>query len=216
MNACQENQRSNWERLTSGSNWINYVYPGRTPAECDDEGVRQIAAIQEWITIKPGFTVIDYGCGTGRLSRALAPLVTRVIGLDISRPILNRLTSQDRIQYLAIDEFHEEKVADFVICLSCLQHNDDENRRLIADHVKRVLKPGGVFVANFPHAGGAYRKTGSVGTGQFFVCTFNRDEVAVIGEKFSSHKIHDGNLIAYNKKSAPPGQFNEYWLEAYA
>lgn len=43
-----------------------------------------VAAMRTWQVLASGAVVLDFGCGTGRISAAIAPYVARVLGVDAS------------------------------------------------------------------------------------------------------------------------------------
>jgi 2-polyprenyl-3-methyl-5-hydroxy-6-metoxy-1,4-benzoquinol methylase len=103
-------------------------------------------------------TALDFGCGVGRLSQALARHFARVTGIDIAEDMLklarqyNRqgdrvnyvLNSRDDLSQLATDTF------DFVYSIITLQHMEPVYaRRYIAEFV-RVAAPGGVILFQIP------------------------------------------------------------------
>lgn len=97
-------------------------------------------------------TILDYGCGTGKVSRLFRDEGSRVIGVDISLPMLNIAKQDaDRIDYHHIDGGHinfiedsrvHEAFAAFVFCNVASRNLAIE----IMKNVNRVLKPGGRFV----------------------------------------------------------------------
>ncbi len=103
-------------------------------------------------------TALDFGCGLGRLTQALAAHFRKVYGLDISQTMIaaashyNRFgractylhnTSSD-LRWFGNDAF------DFVYSDAVLQHiPPDANRAYIAEFV-RVLKPGGLLMFQVP------------------------------------------------------------------
>ncbi|SDS24573.1 class I SAM-dependent methyltransferase [Opitutus sp. GAS368] len=103
-------------------------------------------------------TALDFGCGVGRLSQALARHFTRITGIDISAEMLalarqyNRhgervdyvLNTRDDLSQLADGTF------DFVYSIITLQHMEPVYaRRYIAEFV-RVAAPGGVILFQVP------------------------------------------------------------------
>jgi len=97
---------------------------------------------------------LDFGCGVGRLTQALAPSFQRVTGVDIS-PTMIRLAGRlnrysDRVRYLV--NGRPDLIAlpamsfDFVYSDIALQHiPPDQSRAYIAEFL-RVLRPGGLAV----------------------------------------------------------------------
>lgn len=104
----------------------------------------------------PGL-VVDLGCGTGR---ALVPLVRRGhrgLAVDLSAEMLTVVGEKAAEENLPIDRVLAnlvelgclaDGVADYAICLfSTLgMIRGSQNRLKFLRHVRRILKPGGVFV----------------------------------------------------------------------
>ena len=206
------NQRGTWEALALGPSWREYVLPGRTDEQFWREGREQVEQLASIVALPPTATVVDYGCGVGRLSIVLAERCGRVIGLDISRGLLGRISHhRDNLNYSHVDDFEERSCADVVISLMCLQHNDARDRGLILDRVIGLLRDDGVFVANFPRAGrGVYR--GTSGDDGFMMQCFDREQVEAYGGRFRTHAIVEGDLAAYGGQEIRGG--NEWWLVA--
>lgn len=127
-------------------------------------------------------TVLDIGCGVGRMTRALAVRAARVLAMDVSGEMLARAREQNS-HLTSVDWIHGDgrslrPVGDAAVdgCFSWVvfQHIPDEET--IFDYVRemaRVLKPGGwaVFQAStnpaVHHArpGLSQRLRGAVGIG---------------------------------------------------
>jgi ArsR family transcriptional regulator len=98
-----------------------------------------------------GMAVGDLGCGTGRISEALAPVVDRVVAVDASAPMLetarqvlqpwpNVVLRQGELEALPISD-GELDAATLVLVL----HHVIDPARVIAE-AARVLRPGGVLL----------------------------------------------------------------------
>jgi SAM-dependent methyltransferase len=97
---------------------------------------------------------LDFGCGVGRLTQALASHFDHVDGVDISETMV-RLANEhnrwpDRVQYHVntTDDLGllDDESFDFVLTVIVLQHNPPAvARRYIAEFV-RILRPGGIAV----------------------------------------------------------------------
>lgn len=101
---------------------------------------------------------LDYGCGVGRLSRALSTSFQRVLGVDISASMLSEARSAnagfDNIQFLRNNGDNLSGIADgtvdFIYSNIVLQHSPGRIQRLLIKEFRRVLHPGGVLVFQTP------------------------------------------------------------------
>jgi len=102
---------------------------------------------------------LDFGCGTGRLTRALAGKFSKVFGVDISQKMIDIANNEsqgiDNIVFILNKENNLEIFIDnnfdFVLSLLTLQHLPD--RKAIYSFMKeiiRILKPGGIFCFQLP------------------------------------------------------------------
>ncbi len=124
--------------------------------------MKETEDIEFWSSLaeSAGGSILELGCGTGRI---LAPLIKRgfqVIGLDISHPALAYLketsgeSMHDQIQVFqsSMDQFHLD--ASFsLIFLACntLSTLSRETRTTTYKEIYRHLRPKGVFAASIPN-----------------------------------------------------------------
>lgn len=103
--------------------------------------------------------VLDFGCGPGIMSMALAAEGYRVTGVDGSermievarRQCLRGRVSGVDFQVMDSDTLSLERESyDGVVCSSVLEYVEDDDR-LLSD-LARVLRPGGVLLISVPHA----------------------------------------------------------------
>ncbi len=101
---------------------------------------------------------LDFGCGVGRLTRALAPHFQNVVGIDISESMLRRavaLNPHTNCQFVLTDSdslpFPSGRF-DLIYTALVLQHvpSQESIRRYIAEFV-RLLKTGGLLVMQVPN-----------------------------------------------------------------
>jgi SAM-dependent methyltransferase len=95
---------------------------------------------------------LDFGCGVGRLSQALAEEFREVVGVDISYTMVEAAQRFDRqggrVRYLVNTEpdlrLLEDASFDFVYSSITLQHIPPEPAARYVAEFMRVLRPGGI------------------------------------------------------------------------
>jgi SAM-dependent methyltransferase len=100
---------------------------------------------------------LDFGCGAGRLTRALAAHFERVIGIDVSASMVAAATRLNadvaNVEFRVNPSPRIEEVADasvdFVFSHITLQHIPAELAAGYVDEFFRVLAPGGAAVFQF-------------------------------------------------------------------
>lgn len=109
----------------------------------------------------PPPTVVEIGCGTGRMSRHVAPRVGRLICCDVAREMLRRaaerLAGAPNVAFLETDGRTlrplPDASVDLVFSAVVLQHVP---RAVAASYVadaRRVLRPGGRLLLHVPGPG---------------------------------------------------------------
>jgi len=200
-----------WNAVAKHPDWREYVLPSRTNEEFEVEGKLQAAHLSHYI--KPSDVVFDYGCGVGRVTRYIVDFCAGAVGIDISEEFINLARScntNTRNLIFNLVEYYEDfkSLADVIYCLMVVQHNDHMERLHIMQDVKRLLKPGGLAIINFPKA------EGSCYTGTAFTQVFHRSDVEFYGKLFDRYEIIEANLARYRNPVAK-GVFNEFFLLAY-
>lgn len=127
-------------------------------------GRQQVAAIFQQLEVL-GVEVrrgqaLDFGCGVGRLTQALADRFDTVHGVDIASSMIslagryNRFG--DRCRYHLNEQDSLARFADgtfgFVLTLICLQHMEPRYARRYIAEFARILAPGGVLYFQLPAA----------------------------------------------------------------
>ncbi len=144
--------------------------------------------------LDPTMTVGDLGCGTGQIAAALAPYVSRVIGVDGSAAMLR--VARARLKDVASAEFRlgslealpvDEAALDTAVMALVLHHVPEPGRCLA--ECARVLKPGGraLIVDMLPHDRAEYQQQmGHVWLG------FSEKQIRklLIAEGFADVRVH--------------------------
>ncbi|MEP6953450.1 MAG: class I SAM-dependent methyltransferase [Solirubrobacteraceae bacterium] len=100
-----------------------------------------------------GMSVVDFGCGTGRLTEWMAAQGADVTGVDVTREMLQRARAAvPRAHFYEIDGFSlplEAATQDAIVSVYVLQYyvGDDDAMAALLSEFQRVLKPGGRVVA---------------------------------------------------------------------
>lgn len=144
-----------------GNRWEadEFFRTGKVTVEAD------LALVERYVPALQRGTALDFGCGVGRLTQALADHFGSVVGVDISAEMLEharrfnrhggkveyRLNTADDLRLLPDDRF------DFVYSLITLQHIAPAYAlRYIAEFV-RVTAPGGAILFQVPYVPPAKR-----------------------------------------------------------
>ena len=108
-----------------------------------------------WAGLCDGMSVIDLGCGSGRLSHVLAQSVNvQYLGIDIVQSLLDYAQSKSPPHYVFKLHHHldipaTDHFADFVTAFSVFTHLQHAETYLYLEDIRRVLKPRGKLVFSF-------------------------------------------------------------------
>ncbi|GJE62580.1 class I SAM-dependent methyltransferase [Methylobacterium trifolii] len=120
--------------------------------------------------LQPGQSVVDFGCGSGRLAAALGQrLAVEYLGIDVVQALLDYARSKSPPHYrfrvsrtLALPV--ETASVDMVCAFSVFTHLLQTETYLYLEEMLRCLKPGGTVVCSFlelaaPNAWHAFHET---------------------------------------------------------
>lgn len=150
-------QKDLWERLAKKN--PRYFINSDKGRSITEEQFRESgeSAYQKLVAqdelLKGRESILDFGCGTGRLTEFMAKDFKKVIGVDISATMIAQ--GKDRLKDLKNVEFFEidgqsipipDNSIDFVFSYLVFQHIKE--REMVENAFKdiyRVLSPGGIF-----------------------------------------------------------------------
>jgi SAM-dependent methyltransferase len=129
------------------------LYPHRDEAEAD----RAVALVARATGLRPGWWVLDVGCGAGRHARAFRAAGARCVGLDLSRTLLRiargvtdaRLVRAD-MRELPIRPGSMDLTVSLFTSFGYFER-DEEHASALREMVG-TLRPGGWFVIDFLNA----------------------------------------------------------------
>ncbi|MCY1720175.1 class I SAM-dependent methyltransferase [Prolixibacteraceae bacterium Z1-6] len=201
-----------WNKKAKQENWMEYILPGKTAKEFHDSGYLQAELVIPFGDKQK--TVLDYGCGIGRVLKHVAPAFKHAYGLDVCSVFLDRAISYcvgcDNITFATTEKFTDKsEIADVIYCLMVMQHNSSENIDLIIKHIHSLLKADGIAIIQFPRVESKiYKETK-------FVHKFSLDEIMHIARNFSSVAVYPANLATYQNPDVDYNMLNEYILIAH-
>lgn len=141
------------EEASAGSEHLDAAYIAAYDAKA---GVDWAAELDDLLRLglAPDSTLVDIGTGTGGLALAAAPVVRRVVAVDVS-PTMVAVTREraaragivnvETVRAGFLTYGHAGEPADFVYTRHALHHLPDVWKAIALDRIGRILRPGGIL-----------------------------------------------------------------------
>lgn len=154
------------------------------------EGV--FAALTKNVALDPSLTVMDFGAGTGLVAGKLAPLVKKILAVDVSPSMLEQLAKKPELAG-KVEPICQDLLAaplsvavDLVVSAMAMHHVEDTKKlaRTLFEHVR----PGGrVALADLDAEDGSFHDAGTEGV---YHRGFVRDALGALLEDAGFREVH--------------------------
>jgi ubiquinone/menaquinone biosynthesis C-methylase UbiE len=141
------------ELASAGRENLDAAHVARYDAK-EDAGAGEEVSLCRALGLGEGSTVIDIGAGTGQFAIAAAPVCARVIAVDVSGVMLERLraklagagvTNVELAHAGFLSYRHRDEPADFIYSRYALHHLPDFWKAIALRRMRGMLRAGGVL-----------------------------------------------------------------------
>lgn len=165
------------------------------------------ASILDNIHLHEDMIVLDFGAGTGLITSRIAPLVKKVVAVDTSEAMLDKLRSkpemEERVEIVCRDLLAEPLDARFDLIVSAMTLHHVEDTAALLRSFHRHLKDGGlVALADLDEEDGSFHPPETRGV---FHNGFDRDELRAIlqDQGFDRVEFSTAHTIAGEERDYP-------------
>ena len=165
------------------------------------------SSILEHVSLHDQMRVMDFGAGTGLISSQVAPLVKKIVAVDISEAMLNKLVSKPelhgKVEIVCQDIIHKPIAEKFDLIMSAMaMHHVKDTPRLI-QRFSEHLSPGAfIALADLDKEDGSFHPEDTEG---IFHLGFKRNELQIILEKngFGGIRFLTAHTVNKEEKKYP-------------
>ncbi len=140
------------EVAQAGRENLDAAHVARYDAKMDAEAAAEVTLLRE-LGLTDDSLVVELGAGTGQFTLEVAPVCSRVIAVDVSPVMLDRLRGKleargahnvevVRAGFLTYE--HSVRPADFVYSRFALHHLPDFWKAIALDRIRRMVRPGAI------------------------------------------------------------------------
>jgi ubiquinone/menaquinone biosynthesis C-methylase UbiE len=137
----------------AGRENLDPAHAERYDAKEDASAASEVAVLRD-AGLKRESVLLEFGAGTGQFTVAVAPDCARVVAVDVSEPMLDRLRSKvaqlglsnvQAVQAGFLTYEHVGAPADFIYSRYALHHLPDFWKAVALSRLRRLLRAGGVL-----------------------------------------------------------------------
>jgi SAM-dependent methyltransferase len=141
------------ERAHAGDEHLDPAYVAAYDRKAQADPRADLAHLRA-LGLDEASTLVDFGAGTGTFALAAAPLCRRVVAVDVSAPMLERLRERagadkvaniETVQSGFLTYRHAGEPADFAHSRNALHHLPDFWKGMALHRLAAALRPGGTF-----------------------------------------------------------------------
>ena len=160
------------------------------------------SSILEHVSLHEQMRVMDFGAGTGLISSQVAPLVKKIVAVDISEAMLNKLVAKPELQAkveIVCQDIIEKPIADnFDLIMSAMSMHHVKDTSKLIQRFSEHLNPGAsIALADLDKEDGSFHPEDSEGV---FHLGFKRNELQIILEKYGFREIQFVTAHTINKE----------------
>lgn len=160
------------------------------------------SSILEHVSLNDQMDVMDFGAGTGLISSHVAPLVNKIIAVDTSEEMLNKLLSKpelhgkvEAVQQNILDQPIEQKF-DLIMSAMAVHHVEDTSK-LIKRFAEHLRPRAMIALADLDKEDGSFHPEEAEGV---FHSGFEREEFQRILESHGFENINFFTAHTVNKE----------------
>jgi 2-polyprenyl-3-methyl-5-hydroxy-6-metoxy-1,4-benzoquinol methylase len=160
------------------------------------------SSILAHVSLHDQMRVMDFGAGTGLISSQVAPLVKKIVAVDISEAMLNKLVAKPELQAkveIVCQDIIEKPIADnFDLIMSAMSMHHVKDTSKLIQRFSEHLNPGAsIALADLDKEDGSFHPEDSEGV---FHLGFKRNELQIILEKYGFREVQFVTAHTINKE----------------
>jgi len=160
------------------------------------------SSILAHVSLHEQMRVMDFGAGTGLISSQVAPLVKKIVAVDISEAMLNKLVAkpelQDKVEIVCQDIIEKPIADNFDLIMSAMSMHHVKDTSKLIQRFSEHLNPGAsIALADLDKEDGSFHPEDSEGV---FHLGFKRNELQIILEKYGFREIQFVTAHTFNKE----------------